>query len=93
MLSACETVPPGEFYQYAFFRQEMGSKLSSAGFEVERIQPSGVIKTLTDHLPFVERFPFGRARTCVAYGLDTLPFVRNLEHTCIWVAGKKRLNI
>lgn len=79
----------GEFYQYAFTREEMSSVLRNAGFSVVQMQGSGSLKTLRDHVPFFRKVPLGPLATPISGGLDAIPWLqRGLAHSCIWVARK-----
>lgn len=76
----------GEFYQYAFSKEEITTKLEALGTRVIQVHPYGTSKTLTDHCwlsPLFVRI-VGRG----AGLLDYLPILRNWGHSCIWVARK-----
>lgn len=82
----------GDFFQYAFGREEMSSILQGLGLTVEQIQGSGSLKTLRDHVPVFRKIPLGPLANPISGCLDSIPGLQRwLAHSCIWVARKNSL--
>lgn len=79
----------GTFYQYAFSRQELANVLELLGFDLVQIHQYGALLMLTDAWPILKRLVPGPLVNPIAAALDSVPVVRRIGHTCIWV-GRKR---
>jgi SAM-dependent methyltransferase len=79
----------GDFYQYAFSRRELKSVLEQIGFEIVQIHQYGVLLSLTQSVPVLDRMLPGFVRSPLGFGLDKIPGLRRIGHTCIWVGRKQ----
>jgi SAM-dependent methyltransferase len=84
------TPPKGDFYQYAFSRQEMSTILESIGFDIVQVQQYGTFLTLSDFVPVLSRHTPSCVKTAAAYGMDSVPMLNRIGHTCIWVARRRQ---